>query len=355
MSCKENAKALFNDENIDEWNADPYFDEINTDTETFSYAHYDGPNQVMVQAIYLGNYSRLCANIKGETYSMIDYDLDGSLEGMYDNTYKIPMNVDNGTTVNLMPATYYEQATFLHHLPKYDATGETIHTGNGNIAAHFWTDIQVNIQGCLIQLKVLVCDTQARTGILLSRMALEQLQTWQDYGSNSMYIKQTAIPLFATQRHEILPGHKVVIKGVLDQSTKDIYQSSYIQGEGIYWIWSNDSSKPAQPVVSTFIKDKTLITFQNMSGSTQIIDKGACIGVLDMRSKDGAMTSFDWEFPTDDESNLVLYAHIFVNLLEPTKLAKENPQSQADKCLQISQEPKNHNVNTPTPDDPYPW
>ena len=44
MSCKENAKALFNDENIDEWNTDPYFDEINTDTETFSHAHYDGPN-----------------------------------------------------------------------------------------------------------------------------------------------------------------------------------------------------------------------------------------------------------------------------------------------------------------------
>ena len=242
MSHKENAKALFNDENIDEWNADPYFDEMNTDTETFSYAHYDGPNQVMVQAIYLGNYSRLCADIKGETYSMIDYDPDGSL---YDNTYKIPMYVDNSTTVNLMPTTYYEQATFLHHLPKYDATGETICTGNGNMAAHFWTDIQVNIQGCLIQLKVLVCDTQVRTGILLSRMALEQLQTWQDYGSNSMYIKQTAIPLFATQRHEILPGRKVVIKGVLDRSMKDIYQSSYIQGEGICWIWSNDSSKPA--------------------------------------------------------------------------------------------------------------
>ena len=177
MSHKENAKALFNDENINEWNADPYFDEINTDTETFLYMHYDGPNQVMVQAVYIGNYSRLCADIKGETYSMIDYDPDGSLEGIYNNTYKIPMYVDNGTTVNLMPTEYYEKATFLHHLPKYDATGEIIHTGNDAIAAHFWTDIQVNIQGCLIQLKVLVCDTQARTSILLSRMALEQLQT----------------------------------------------------------------------------------------------------------------------------------------------------------------------------------
>ena len=356
MSRKENAKALFNDENIDEWNADPYFDETNTDTQnTFSYAHCDGPNQVMVQAVYLDNYSRLCADIKGETYSMVDYDPDGSLEGLYDNTYKIPMYVDNGTTVNLMPTTYYEQATFFHHLPKYNVTGETICTGNGNIAAHFWTDIQVNIQGCLIQLKVLVCDTQARTGILLSRMALEQLQTWQDYGSNTMYIKQTTVPLFATQKHEILPGHKIVIKGVLDRSMQDMYQSSYIQGEGICWIWPNDSSKPAQPVVSTFVKDKTLITFQNMSGSTQIIDKAACIGILDMRSKDGTMTSFDWEFPTDDEGNLVLYAHIFASSLEPTKLAKESPQSQADTCLKILQEPKNHNVNIPTADDPYPW
>ena len=49
-------------------------------------------------------------------------------------------------------------------------------------------------------------------------MALEQLQTWQDYGSNTMYIKQTAVPLFANQRYEILPGRKVVIKGVLDRS-----------------------------------------------------------------------------------------------------------------------------------------
>ena len=71
---------------------------------------------------------------------------------------KIQMYVDNGTTVNLMPTTYYEQATYLHHLPKYDATGEVIHTGNGAIAANFQTDIQLNVLGCLIQVKVLVCD-----------------------------------------------------------------------------------------------------------------------------------------------------------------------------------------------------
>ena len=126
-------------------------------------------------------------------------------------------------------------------MPKQDATGEIICTGNGTIKAHFWTDIQINVQGCLLQLKILVCDIQARTGILLSHMALEQLQTWQDYGTNTMYIKQTAIPLYTTHKHEILPGCKVVIKAILDQSIDD-YSASYIQGDGICWVWSNDSS-----------------------------------------------------------------------------------------------------------------
>ena len=35
MSHKENAKALYAEENINEWNADPYLDAAVTDTETF--------------------------------------------------------------------------------------------------------------------------------------------------------------------------------------------------------------------------------------------------------------------------------------------------------------------------------
>ena len=67
------------------------------------------------------------------------------------------------------------------------------------------------------------------------------------------------------------------------------------------------------------------------------------------------MTSFDREFPTDDEGNLVLYAHIFPKAFEPTKLAKEDEQAQADTCLEISQELRKHAVNMPTEDDPYAW
>ena len=200
-----------------------------------------------------------------------------------------------------------------------------------------------------------MCDTQANTGIVISKMALEQLQTWQDYASSTMYIKQMAIPLFATHNSEILPGRKVTIKVMLDRSMHSAEKDTYIEGQGIGWIWSNDSSKPAQPVVCMFVKDRTLITFQNMTNSTQQIQKGVCLGILDMRSKNGEMTSFDWEFPTDDEGNLVLYAHTFTNSLDSTQLAKEDPQLQADTCIQVSEHPKEHVSNVPTQEDPYPW
>ena len=95
LSRKENSKALYANENIDEWNADPYFDDEYTDTEMFLYAHYDGPKQVMVQAVYIGNYARILADIKGETYSMLNYNSDSYLDRIYDDTYTIPMYINN--------------------------------------------------------------------------------------------------------------------------------------------------------------------------------------------------------------------------------------------------------------------
>ena len=120
----------------------------------------------------------------------------------------------------------------------------------------------------MIQFKLLVCDTQAQTGILLSKMALEQLQTWQDYSNNTLYVKQTAIPLYAIQNIELLPNRKTTIEVIADRANELQYKD-IIEGQGIVWVWSNDSSKPLQPIVATFHNDKTLITFENTIGQTQ--------------------------------------------------------------------------------------
>ena len=94
----------------------------------------------------------------------------------------------------------------MHHLPKVPNSSQDNTDRQRSCKKHiFWIDILLNVQGCMIQFKLLVCDNQAQTGILLSKMALEQLQTWQDYSNNTLYVKQTAIPLQAIQNIELLP------------------------------------------------------------------------------------------------------------------------------------------------------
>ena len=128
-----------------------------------------------------------------------------------------------------------------------------------------------------------------------------------------------------------------------------------IEGQGIVSVWSNDSSKPLQAIVATFHNDKTLITFENTTGQTQYISKGAKVAVLDMHSKDGGMTNFEWDIPTYDEGNLVLYAHTFASSLKPTKLTNEDPVLQAETKITVSETPNKHTVKTDNTEDPYPW
>ena len=74
-----------------------------------------------------------------------------------------------------------------------------------------------------------------------------------------------------------------------------------------------------------------------------------------MRSKDEGMTNFEWDIPTNDEGNLVLYAHTFASSLEPTKLANEDSALQAETKVAVSQTPNNHTAKTENTEDPYPW
>ena len=355
MSQKDNLKLLYN--SLPEGNCDNQYESLEqavNDLETFQYSHETSTKHVLVQGVYVGSASPLIADIKTQPYSMLTYLDDGMMTGTYDNTHDIPIYIDNGSTLNIMPTHFYDNAYYLHHLPKVPTAAKTIHTGNGPVKTHFWIDILLNIQGCMIQFKLLVCDTQAQTWILLSKMALEQLQTWQDYSTNTLYVKQTAIPLHAIQNIELLPDRKMTIEVFADR-TNELQYKELIEGQGIVWVWSNDSSKPLQPIVATFHNDKTLITFENTTGKMQYISKGAKVAVLDMHSKDGGMTNFEWDIPTDDEGNLVLYAYTFASSLEPTKLANEDPVLQAETTIEVSQTPNKHAVETGNTEDPYPW
>ena len=84
-----------------------------------------------------------------------------------------------------------------------------------------------------MQLKLLICDTHADTAILLSKMALEQLEAWQDYSTNTIFIKQTSIPLFAIDDIELLPGRQTNVRAVLDRHYTEQYMDTRIyKGQG---------------------------------------------------------------------------------------------------------------------------
>ena len=178
MSCKDNLKLLYN--SLPEGMCDNEYESLEqavNDVETFQYSHEMSTKHVLVQGVYVGSASPLIADIKTQPYSMLTYLDDGMMTGTYDNTHDIPIYVDNGLTLNIMPTHFYDNAYYLHHLLKAPMAAKTIQTGNSPVKTHFWIDILLNVQGCMIQFKLLVCDTQAQTGILLSKMALEQLQT----------------------------------------------------------------------------------------------------------------------------------------------------------------------------------
>ena len=185
MSRKDNLKLLY--KSLPEGMCDTEYKSLEqavNDIETFQYSHETSTKHVLVQGVYVGSASPLIADIKTQPHSVLTYMDDGMMTGTYDNTHDIPIYVDNGLTLNIMPTHFYDKAYYLHHLPKVLTAAQTIHTENGPVKTHFWIDILLNVQGCMIQFKLLVCDTQDQTGILLSKMALEQLQTWQDYSTN---------------------------------------------------------------------------------------------------------------------------------------------------------------------------
>ena len=132
MSRKDNLKLLYN--SLPEGMCDTEYESLEqavNDVETFNYSHETSTKHVLVQGVYVGSASPLIADIKTQPYSMLTYLDYGMRTGTYDNTHDIPIYIDNGSTRNIMPMHFYDNAYYLHHLPKAPTAAKTIQTGNG--------------------------------------------------------------------------------------------------------------------------------------------------------------------------------------------------------------------------------
>ena len=116
MSRKDNLKLLYN--SLPEGMCDNQYKSLEqdvNDVETFNYSHDTSTKHVLVQGVYVGSASPLIADIKMQPYSMLTYLDDGMMTGTYDNTHDIPIYIDNGSTLNIMPTHFYDNAYYLHH------------------------------------------------------------------------------------------------------------------------------------------------------------------------------------------------------------------------------------------------
>ena len=183
-------------------------DTIN-DAETFQYKEkIEDVNVPMVEATYFTNENAQKVLFDGEMYAVIKYQEGGHLTAIYKNELEIPTAIDNGANVNVLPKAFYDQHPQLHELPKMKANMQPIMTGNGTIPAYFWMDIPIEIQGIVIQLRCIICDSTAGYGLLLSRLALDQLQAIQLYDKNQVLIKINAIPLRSDTGFKFSPQYE---------------------------------------------------------------------------------------------------------------------------------------------------
>ena len=263
------------------------------DGETFLYEHNDEIVEEkllpMVEAVCLSADHTQKVIFNGNTYVKIKYDDKGHLLALYQSAgsaapLEIPVVIDNGASVNVTPKWFYDHNKILHALPKQKSYLPHINTGNGPIDHHFWIDILITMQGVKLQVKSLVCATQAPYGLLLSRHTLNQMQCIQVYEQQEVWLKQTTIPLVATTNSSLQPKQIRDVTLKLDVAS----QKLHIEGRSVSWIVIKQEGFPLQPIVTDFIVNTTSVCYNNNTSQVQKLHKGEILGYLDLRSKDGS-------------------------------------------------------------------
>ena len=155
----------------------------------------------------------------------------------------IQVFIDNGATPSILPLSTYNKHPVLQKYPKTKST-TTIHTGGGTIESHFWIELPLKLENQVVQIKVLVCDSECLHDILIGRTSLAHLAAWQDYTTNKLYIQQIFIPIVAKNNVRILPGCTGIVSATLKTSKTIFTPRNTIMGKGIAYVRLFDSTLP---------------------------------------------------------------------------------------------------------------
>ena len=160
--------------------------------------------ETMPHAMYFSGNAETITKIYHVPYQTVQYDDKGMFPAQLMDDTPVQVFIDNGATPTILPLSTYNKHPLLQKYPKTKST-TSIHTGGGTIESHFWIDLPLKLENQVIQIKVLVCDSEHPYDILIGRTSLAHLSAWQDYTTNKLYIQQISIPIVSKNNVRILP------------------------------------------------------------------------------------------------------------------------------------------------------
>ena len=210
--------------------------------------------EMMPHAMYFTGDLDTVTKINHVPYQTIVYNDNGMFTAKLMNDTPIEIFIDNGATPSILPLRTYNKFPYLHTYPRTESN-TPIHTGGGLIKSHFWLEIPLKLDHQIIQIKVLVFDSECPYNLILGCTSMAQLSPWQDYASHKLYLQQVSIPLMVRNNIRVLPGKTGIVSLTLQPNKTSFTPRHTITGKGIAYIKSLDPSLPLRLIEIEFEKN----------------------------------------------------------------------------------------------------
>ena len=133
--------------------------------------------ETMPHTMYFSGNHETVTKINHVPYQTVSYDDKGMFPAKLMDDTPIQVFIDNGATPSILPISSYNKHPVLQKYPKTKST-TPFHTGGGTIESHFWIELPLKLENQVIQIKVLVCDSECPYDILIGRKSLAHLSAW---------------------------------------------------------------------------------------------------------------------------------------------------------------------------------
>ena len=307
--------------------------------------------ETMPHAMYFSGNINTVTKINHVPYQTIQYDDKGMFPAKLMDYTPLQVLIDNGATPSILLISTCKKHPLLQKYPKTKST-TPIHTRGGTIESHFWIELPLKLDNQLIQIKVLVCDSECPYNILIGRTSLAHLSAWQDYATNKLCMQRISILLVAKNNIRILPGHTGISSAALKPGKTTFTSRNIIMGKGIAYIRPFDSMLLLRPAEFNLENNKCCFEIHNASNSTVEFAFGNEIAYFDACSKGLVQANNTKHFPIDQ----YLHDRATPSTLSPKPRAYDKLTDPSEMPhISTSTDTIMDNTNIPTKDDKYPW